>query len=1050
LESHLHHSLNILVKRIQVKHSRSKGNRKKSFKVIQGKRYRQLKSDILKTIKLTGLIKCLRILFKPLNKHESNIRSLLINLPPTSIHSFYSDCPDGNNNMSFVYQYGRLEANYCGVSKCPMKRIWQHIVHTRHAAFGCTKSITHYQVVAHLDCKFFYAFIPLAYVPNRSREHYEDFIVKKFKFSLNFANLNTHTSIMDKDTPSRLGFYNRFRISNPTTKILPNLLTYATCDLYCYACAQTSDFNPKLNDLLRTSATSKDITIHVTAGSQDATDWCMIDEFFGHSIITTPTGLQCTLSEIKLAIHKKCITSFTVTKLICPAFYQDTKITYSKLFHSLSNTMTDTARTAKLYSYLDAAEYIYNTFERKRAMSLLFKSFKQFKIPRPPLSLSIRTAYPMIVNRRQLVRSGRYLVAASTLPKSAQNLILSRTNLVNKNPNTFADLCCNNLRWSTKWNVNEPWKCCNQCVSMQHLPHRNTYGTNCLAFRADEYDGPFSDIVKCSLKVIPYPDRQSVFHFIVTGLLSFQQRLQRFTEVNISVPKIKELASGCIRFTPPKREYIDTKRVKEMTSHFDGCVMYGLDKNTKMLFVSCPLFHWHLLHTTFQFAATGSPTTGLNYIEATMTPAQYIQAKKDSYTWSHIAGFVSGQLKDSHSKLAKADVIQKYTKEKGRPMIRCHREPERLLKSRVCKAGYFMLMNSGLDHLGINNTRLMLYSDRWKHRESLGATAQTLELLDDMSGFYTCLDRAGVLQRAKYVCDKYKLRHRRGRHWITVARRGCSPPKFGKSSYSDDYVSVHVDEIYEVLVWASGFSCFKLGVHFLRQILGLFQGCALSVILALFTAAADEDRWLCSLGADRQLVFGFRWFDDRFLWFIYTMFSTTSRSKATRLRKDSSQIYMDGIECEPEDPPNFLESALTERPDGTLLLMHNNKNWSSICTHGCQSIITQLPRSSFHPDSILDGYRISRIKSVIMHANTDFGMIAAALQQITEWTTCLGDDVDDVIRMLRCLCHNTTRSTRGIWKTVLDITTRCNEATVPSGEHLDDPEGSECSATICD
>ena len=938
--------------------------------------------------------------------------------------------------------------NYCGVSKLPMQRIWQHIAATRHAAYGCTKSTHHYQAVSHLDCEFFYAFMPLAYVPNRTREHHESFIVKSFKYRLNYTNLNTHSSIKDKDTPSRLGFFNRFRKYNPQQKLLPNLSTSKTLDLFNYTCPQTNDFNPKLNDLLRTSGSSKDITIHITPGSADATDWCQVHEFFGRSTITTPFGLHSTLSEIRPAIRKKCITSFTVTKLICPIIYRDTKLTYTKLFHSISNDC-DTSKTAKLYSYLDAAELIYNTFERKRAMSLLFKAFKQFKIRRPPISLCIRTSYPQMILRTPLVRAGRYLVAASALPKSAQNLIFSRTTLVNKNPNTVGGICCNNLKWAPEFDVNHPWPCCEQCSTMPHLPHRSTYGTSCLAFKAEEYTGPFIDVIRCNLKAIPSPNRHAVFHGFVTGLLSFQLRLQRFTEVDVPIAKIKELASQCIKSTFPPGDFIQTSRVKALAAYFDGCVMYGLDKNTKMMFICCPQFHWHLMYTTFKFAATGKPSAGLNYTQSTTTPTQYISMKKSSYKWSHIAPFSGCLMKHSKSKLAHADVIQKYAKEKGRPMVRCHREPERLLKSRICQAGFFMLTHSGLDHLGISNTRLSLYKDRWKHREELGTKVQTMELLDDMSGFYTCLDREGVLQRAEYVHRKFKAKHRRDRHFISVSRRGGCTPKFGKSTNDDDFVCIHVDEILEVLVWASQFSCFMFGIHFLEQILGLFHGCALSVILALFTAAADEDRWLCSLGADRPLVFGFRYFDDRKLWFMYYVFSTTSRSKATTLKRQSTQIYMLGIECEPEEPPNFLESSLIELPDGSLSLMHNNKSWSSICLNSCQSVYTQLPRCSFSPTSVIDGHRVSRLKSVVMHSNTHIGMVTAALQQIIEWTTCLGDTIPDVMRILRCLQHNTTRITRGVWPAILQITTKCSGVT-DLLEQIDDPDSeSECSITVC-
>ena len=939
--------------------------------------------------------------------------------------------------------------NYCGVSKQPIQRIWQHITHARHAAYGSTKAIHHYQAVAHLDCEFFYAFIPLAYVPNRSREHHESFIIKTFKYRLNYANLNTHGSIKDKDTPSRMGFFSRFRRRNPHQKLLPNLSTSKTLDLFNYTCPQTKDFNPKLNDLLRTSSTSKDITIHITPGSADATDWYQVQEFFGCSTITTPFGLCTTLSEIRLAIRTECITSFTITKLICPLIYQDTRLTYTKLFGSISNDC-DTTKIAKLYSYLDAAELIYNTFERKRAMSLLFKAFNQFKISRPPMSLCIRTTYPQMILRTPLVRAGRYLIAASALPKSAQNLIFSRTTLVNKNPNTIGDICCNNLKWASKFDVNHPWPCCDQCSTMHQLPHRNTYNTNCLAFKAEEYSGPFTDVIQCSLKTVPFPDRQSIFHGLVTGLLSFQQRLQIFTKVDVSKPKIKELASRCIKRNFPPGDFIKTSRVKAMAEVFNGCVMYGLDKNTKMMFVCCPLFHWHLMYNTFKFAATGQPSAGLNYTHTDTTPARYIHKKKSSYKWSHISRFSGCRMKDSESRLARADVIQKYAKDKGRPMVRCHREPERLLKSRICKAGFFMLTHAGLDHLGISNTRLLNYKDRWEHREKLGAKVQTMELLDDMSGFYTSLNRNGVLQRASYVLKKFKACHRKSRHWISVPKRGNGTPRFGKSTNDDDYVWIHVDEILDVLTWASQFSCFMFGTSFLEQTLGLFQGCALSVILALFTASADEDKWLGSLGADRSLVFGFRYFDDRKLWFIYNMFSATSRARATALKEQSTMIYMAGIECEPEESPNFLETCISELSDGSLHLAHNNKNWDSVCQHNSQSVYTQLPRCSFSPTSVIDGHRASRLKTVVMHSNNHFGMITAALQQIIEWTTCLGDTTHDAIRILRCLQHNTTRITRGVWPTVLQITTKCSGVT-DLLQPIDGTDNvSECSNTVCD
>ena len=138
---------------------------------------------------------------------------------------------------------------------------------------------------------------------------------------------------------------------------------------------------------------------------------------------------------------------------------------------------------------------------------------------------------------------------------------------------------------------------------------------------------------------------------------------------------------------------------------------------------------------------------------------------------------------------------------------------------------------------------------------------------------------------------------------------------------------------------------------------------------------------------------------------------------------------MAGIECEPEESSNFLETCFTELPDGSLHLTHNNKNWDSVCQCNCQSVYTQLPRCSFSLTSIIDGHRISRLKNVVMHSNNHIGMITAALQQIIEWIICLGDTIHDVMRILRCLQHNTMRITRGVWPIILQITTKCSGVT---------------------
>lgn len=788
--------------------------------------------------------------------------------------------------------------------------------------------------------------------------------------------------------------------------------------------------------------------INVKPGSHDATDWCAVGELFGDTVVTINDTFQLKLRNAVIPIHKHVVSSMRIDEWNCSAVFAASSFTFSKIIASVRHCGR-LSRIAKLYTCLNLTDRLYNTFSKKQAMSCVNRAFAHFKVKKPPLQLSVRVPYEMAVSRSELVRATRYIACATDLPASAQRVVLDRTSLVRKAASRVADLCTNAVKWASNWSLHSPWEHSDLCIAGCHHtsalhPRRSTYGESCLAFRADEYIGRHSDAVNTNLNAVPSPDRQAVFHGIVTGLLSYQQQLQRFTSVDISVHKIKELATRCNKFTPHSGEYISTSAIKAMAGYFSDCVMHGLDKNGKMLFISCKRFHWHLLYTTFEFAATGSPSVGLNYAVSTLTPAQYISRKKDTYAWSHIAKFKCGGKKPANTKIARADGIQKFTKEKARPMVRCHREPERLLKRRICRAGFFVLLHAGLDQFGIFQTRLQAYSDRWKYREAQGDLAATFNLMDDMSGFYTCLDRSGVLDRAKYVIDKFKARHRRGRHWLSVPIRGNGAVKFGKSS--EGCVNIHVDEIFAVLLWASDFSCFMLGIHFLVQLLGLFQGCALSVILSLMTAGADEDRWLCSLGNDRRLVVGFRYFDDRFIWFIYFVDCLESKARAKQLMADAPGIYMVGIVCEPEDPPDFLESTILESPDGHVILMHNNKNWDHVAEHGRQKIITQLPRSSYTSKTIIDGHRMSRLRSIVKHANSFEAKIRASLQMVVEWVICLGDTMDDAARILMKLREKRSQPLE-VWLEVMKVMNISK--TIRVSGHCDESGAeSDCSLTL--
>ena len=634
----MHRSLNILFKKIHTTQVKSKSKTKFiKNNITRSKSNKSNKAIILFHIKLAGIIKCLRILSFPSNKHEAKSRTALLCIPPNTIHLFYSN--NKTPNMSWVYEYGRLDLTYCGVSKIPMQRIWQHICCSRFAHHGSKHVASHYSRVANINGDSMYALTPLCFCRNMVREHVEDVFVSELNFTLNYCNTISHKHISSKPNPSSLGMECRFKAKRPGDTLIPQLNSLRPFDFYHYTYKFSKDISEdishvKLDDLLLTVCKKKQhITIHIQSGHHDATDWCAIDMLFGDTTVTC-NGSRNTvkLRNIKALIHRNLITTIKVTDFQCDAVFATSKLTFAKIIHSLKNC-SHTSRVAKLYTCTSLCDKLHNPHSKKQAINCVKRAFKHFNIKIPPKCLFIRTQYNMSVSMKAFARSARYIVGATDLPASAQRVILDNTSLVKKPPRTVGDICTNSIKWSSKWSLHSPWEHSSQCISGTY-PTRDTYGCPCMAFRADEYFGIHSNAVKCNLHCVPSPDRQAVFHSIVTGLLNYQDCLCRFTTTNVSKIKIKQLASECNHHRPistldnKRRSYTSTREINDMVSHFDDCVLSSLDKNTRMLFVCCKHFYWQLLYKTFEFAATGAPSRGLNYVEADCTPDEYVMEKR--------------------------------------------------------------------------------------------------------------------------------------------------------------------------------------------------------------------------------------------------------------------------------------------------------------------------------------------------------------------------------------------------------------------------------------
>ena len=202
-----------------------------------------------------------------------------------------------------------------------------------------------------------FSLTPLAYVPNRIREHVESVFVSNMPFTLNYVKNISHKQVSKATNKQGI----RCRFKNKQTPYIPNIYSAYPNDLYQFSCPTSKHFNVKLDDLLTVLCTTNTThTIDITSGYHDATDWSAIDILFGDTLVTVNDSTQLKLKYTKLPIHKGLIRKLQIDEWHCDAVFAHTKITFSKIIASIRN-LSRQSMIAKLYSYLNLTDKLYNT-----------------------------------------------------------------------------------------------------------------------------------------------------------------------------------------------------------------------------------------------------------------------------------------------------------------------------------------------------------------------------------------------------------------------------------------------------------------------------------------------------------------------------------------------------------------------------------------------------------------------------------------------------------------------------------------------------------------
>ena len=149
---------------------------------------------------------------------------------------------------------------------------------------------------------------------------------------------------------------------------------------------------------------------------------------------------------------------------------------------------------------------------------------------------------------------------------------------------------------------------------------------------------------------------------------------------------------------------------------------------------------------------------------------------------------------------------------------------------------------------------------------------------DDIEGFFTNVDLEAAIEAHERIIELYltqyankkKVGKRRfqatSRHckkiFVPIAKTSKPGPGWcNVTKFSGKYSTIQLKELTKIIRWATQYRTFTLGTLVLKQKSGLFQGCPLSVYLALSIAFVSEhDARLSTIG---KAIQGLRYVDDK-------------------------------------------------------------------------------------------------------------------------------------------------------------------------------------------
>jgi hypothetical protein len=441
---------------------------------------------------------------------------------------------------------------------------------------------------------------------------------------------------------------------------------------------------------------------------------------------------------------------------------------------------------------------------------------------------------------------------------------------------------------------------------------------------------------------------------------------------------------------------------------------------------------WCLIKKTFDWTETNS----LYELIRNSTPDTILSEMLLS--WKRLLPKLTSKLPPvlTDGRLGLATAYQKYGKPepKKRPVIDLKFDPTINIRKAAARAGIFCLNNilqQGSFHLS-NSAKLREKLDKIVlYFKTLSAPLHLtnpvlITMSDDIEGFFTNVNVDAAIEAHERIICLYQIqfanKKRQGKRRFQPTARNSKkvfvplaktvkpiPGYQDTSKIPGKYSTVQLKDLTPIIKWTAQYRTFTLGKLILRQKDGLFQGCPLSVYLALAIAFVSEhDASLTTIG---RSIRGCRYVDDKMNFTI-----SENNAPSILLAKDNLKLfnstYHPSLTVKEEQAVSTLAGVTKYVYIGHILTNtgteikreYYNKNWHHYKQGEPFKQVYKLEQhyGSYCSITALRGQRIGRLLTILRSSDPD-RQLQVLCEKLYEYTYGLQDPIPFTISLLRLL-----------------------------------------------